>query len=200
MSSSRPDVAALTRKLLPSDLTEHRPYLLKFAVLQVGRREVAEDLVQDVLLAAVKGVDGFSGRSSVRTWLTAILLNKVADHRRLAAREVSIEAQQETQGADSIEAMFQANGSYVSLPQEWRNPEESLTDKRLFEALESCLGRLSEVGRQVFLLRELMGLTVEEICKELGLSATNCSVLLHRGRMRLRSCLEDGWFAMRQES
>lgn len=194
-----PDVSTLTPKIAPSDLAEHRPYLLKFAVLQVGQKEVAEDLVQEVLLAAVKGADGFSGRASIRTWLTAILLNKIADHRRLAAREVSIEAQQEALGADSIEAMFRANGSYVSMPLEWRNPEDSLTDKRFFEALEACLGRLSGIGRQVFLLRELMGLSVEEICKELGVSATNCSVLLHRGRMRLRSCLEDGWFGKQQK-
>jgi RNA polymerase sigma-70 factor (ECF subfamily) len=95
--------------------------------------------------------------------------------------------------------MFRANGSYANMPQEWRNPEESLTDKRFSEALEACLGRLSELGKQVFLLRELMGLSIEEICKELGLTATNCSVLLHRGRMRLRGCLEDGWFAKRQK-
>lgn len=189
----------MNAKLTSSNLAEHRPFLLKFAVLQVGRREVAEDLVQEVLLAAMKGADSFSGRASVRTWLTAILLNKVADHRRQAGREVSLEAQQEALGTDSIEAIFRANGSYASMPQEWRNPEESLTDKRFSEALEACLGRLSEVGKQVFLLRELMGLSIEEICKELGLTATNCSVLLHRGRMRLRGCLEDGWFAKRQK-
>lgn len=189
----------MTPKILPSELAEHRPYLLKFAVLQVGRKEVAEDLVQEVLLAAVKGLDGFSGRASVRTWLTAILLNKVADHRRLAAREVSIEAQEQALGADSIEAMFRANGSYASIPLQWRNPEESLTDKRFFDALEACLRRLSELGRQVFLLRELMGLSVEEICNELGVTTANCHVLLHRGRMRLRSCLEDGWFAERRD-
>ena len=181
-------------KLQPSELAEHRPYLLKFALLQLGQKEVAEDLVQDTLLAAVKGVEGFSGRSSVRTWLTAILLNKISDHRRLAARQVSIEAQEEALGSDGIEAMFQANGRYVSMPLEWRNPEDSLTDQRFYDALEACLARLSEVGKRVFLLREMMGMSVEEICKELGLTATNCSVLLHRGRMRLRACLENGWF------
>ena len=189
----------MSAKLQPADLAEHRPYLLKFAVLQVGQKDIAEDLVQEVLLAAVKGVDGFSGKASVRTWLTAILLNKVSDYRRRAAREVSIEAQEEAQGADSIEAMFRANGSYAGLPLEWRNPEDSLTDKRFYEALETCLSRLSEVGKRVFLLREMMGLSVEEICKELGLSATNCSVLLHRGRMRLRGCLEDSWFSKPQK-
>lgn len=186
-------------KLQPSDLAEHRPYLLKFALLQLGLKDVAEDLVQEALLAAVKGVEGFSGRSSVRTWLTAILLNKISDYRRLAAREVSIEAQEEALGADSIEAMFRANGRYASMPLEWRNPEDALTDQRFYEALEACLARLSEVGKRVFLLREMMGMSVEEICRQLGLTATNCSVLLHRGRMRLRACLENGWFEKQPE-
>lgn len=185
----------MTNKLDIAELAQHRPYLLKFAALQVRQKEVAEDLVQEVFLAAVKGADGFSGRASVRTWLTAILLHKIADHRQSVAREVSIEAQQEALGADRVEALFQADGSYISMPREWRNPEDALTDRRFFEALEACLGRLSEAAGRVFLLRELMGLSIEEICKELGLSATNCYVLLHRARMRLRGCLEEDWFA-----
>jgi RNA polymerase sigma-70 factor (ECF subfamily) len=183
------------RRVLPSQLVEHRPHLLRYALSEVGKKEVAEDIVQDVLLAALKGIDGFSGRSSVRTWLTAILINKIADYWRVAFREVSIEAREEAAGPDSVEAMFRENGSYLSTPQEWRDPERSLNDKRFFEALESCMGRLSDAGRRVFLLRELMGLSIEEICNELDLSATNCSVLLHRARMRLRGCLEDRWFA-----
>jgi RNA polymerase sigma-70 factor, ECF subfamily len=186
-------------KIDPAELAEHRPYLFKFAMLQLGQKDVAEDVVQEALLAAVKGIDGFSGRSSPRTWLTAILLHKIADHRRLAGRELSLDAQAQAHGDDSVEAMFQENGSYVSMPREWRNPEESLGDKRFLGALESCLTRLSDVGRRVFLMRELLGLSVEEICKELDLSATNCSVVLHRCRMRLRKCLEDGWFASREK-
>ena len=186
------------RRVLPSELAQYRPQLLKYALLEVGKREVAEDLVQEVLLAAIKGIDGFSGRSSVRTWLTAILINKIADYWRIALREVSLEAKQEAEGPDSIEAMFLENGSYASAPQAWRDPEGSLNDKRFFAALEACMRRLPEAGRRVFLLRELMGLSIEEICKELELSATNCSVLLHRARMRLRGCLEDRWFAKPQ--
>jgi RNA polymerase sigma-70 factor (ECF subfamily) len=178
----------------PGDLAGHRPYLLKFALLQVRRKEVAEDIVQDVLMAAMKGAAGFSGRSSVRTWLTAILANKIVNHWRRTPPEVSIEALREADGPDSVEAMFRENGGFVSVPQAWQSPEDSLTDKRFFETLQSCLGRLSETGRRVFLLRELMGLSVEEICAKLDLSTTNCCVLLHRARMRLRSCLEDRWF------
>lgn len=161
---------------------------------QVRRKEVAEDIVQEVLLAAVQGAGGFSGRSSLRTWLTAILANKIVDYWRRVPREVSIEALGEADGFESMAPMLGENGSFARLPQAWRSPEDSLTDKRFFETLESCLGQLSETGRRVFLLRELVGLSVEEACAELDLSATNCSVILHRARKRLRGCLEDRGF------
>lgn len=178
-----------------SELDRHRPYLLKFAMLQLRQKDAAEDVVQDVFLAALKGAQGFAGRSSLRTWLTSILVHKIADHRAKAGRETSLEAREEQDGADSVEALFQANGAYVSTPKEWRNPEEALNDQRFYEALERCLAGLSQRDARAFLLRELMGLSVEEICTETGVSASNCSVILHRARMRLRACLEAGWFA-----
>jgi RNA polymerase sigma-70 factor (ECF subfamily) len=181
-----------------SELEQYRPYLVKFAALQIRQKEVAEDLIQEVFLAAIDGADRFSGKSSVRTWLTGILLHKIADHRGAAGRETSIQALEEIDGADGVEALFQANGRYVSMPQEWRNPEEALTDRRFFETLEGCLTRLSATAARVFLLRELMGLSIEEICKEMAVSQTNCSVLLHRARMGLRACLESRWFGQEQ--
>jgi RNA polymerase sigma-70 factor, ECF subfamily len=181
-------------KIATSELEAHRPYLLKFAALHLRQADAAEDLVQEVFLAAIKSADRFAGRSSLRTWLTSILLHKIADHHGKAGREVSLDAQQERDGADSVEALFQANGHYVSMPREWRNPEEALTDRRFYAVLEACVERLSETAGRVFLLREMMGFSIEEICKELGISATNCSVLLHRARMRLRACLEERWF------
>lgn len=181
-----------------AELDEHRPYLFKFAMLQVRESHVAEDMVQETLLAALTAGERFAGRSSVRTWLTSILLHKIADHRRKAWREVSIDARRDEEGADSVETLFQANGRYLEMPQLWRTPEEALTEGRFFEVLEGCIRDLPETAGRVFLLRELMGFTIEEICRELDLSASNCSVLLHRARMRLRGCLESRWFAARQ--
>jgi len=177
-----------------SELDRHRPYLLKFAMLQLRQKDAAEDVVQDVFLAALKGAQGFAGRSSVRTWLTSILVHKIADHRAKAGRESSLDARQE-EDAESVDALFQANGAYVSMPREWRNPEEALNDRRFYEALERCLDGLSPRDARTFLLRELMGLSIDEICQQTGASATNCSVILHRARMRLRACLEARWFA-----
>lgn len=179
----------------PSDLDEHRPYLVKYAMLQLMDKDVAEDLVQETFLAALTAAGRFSGGSSVRTWLTAILIHKMGDHRRRAGREISIDAIAENEGVDDIESLFQANGRYVEMPKSWGNPEAALTERRFFEALELCVQGLTTAAAQAFLLRELMGFEIDDICKEINVSATNCSVLLYRARMRLRACLETRWFA-----
>ncbi len=180
---------------IAAELEEHRPCLLKFAALKLRQKDAAEDLVQEVFLSALKGADGFSGRSSVRTWLTSILLNKIADHHREAGREISVDALLEADGEDGVDALFRKNGRYVRMPQAWRNPEECVTDQRFCDVLEAGLARLSANAGRAFLLRELMGLSVAEICNELQISTTNCHVLLHRARLRLRAFLEERWFA-----
>lgn len=177
-----------------ADLEQHRAHLLKFALLQLRDRAAAEDIVQDTFAAAIASLDRFEGRSSLRTWLTRILLNKVADHLRLSARQVAIDAHDGEGGMDGVDAFFQANGRYVEMPQPWHDPDQALTQSRFYEVLELCVEGLSERAGRVFLLRELMGLSIQEICKELGLSESNCSVLLHRSRIRLRACLEKKWF------
>lgn len=185
----QPDMAAA--RMVVTGLEEHRPYLFGFAAARLQQKEVAQDVVQEVFLSALKGVDGFAGRSSVRTWLTSILLNKIADHYRKSAREVSIDALPKTDGEDGIDALFLNNGSYIPTSQAWRNPEESLTDQRFCDVLEAGLARLSANAGRAFLLRELMGLSIAEICNELQVSRTNCYVLLHRARLRLRAFLEE---------
>jgi RNA polymerase sigma-70 factor (ECF subfamily) len=177
-----------------SELEQHRGHLRKFAVFQVHDRAAAEDLVQETFAAAIAALERFEGRSSLRTWLTRILLNKIADHLRAAGRQVSIDAQAADDESDGIDAFFRANGRHAQMPQAWEDPDQALAQREFFAALEVCVSGLSAKAGKVFLLRELMGLTVEEICKELGISESNCSVLLHRSRVRLRACLEKSWF------
>lgn len=186
--------AALTF-LDPSRLEAHRRYLLRFALGRVSERGAAEDLVQEVFLAALGSAQAFRGRSSLRTWLTGVLVHKLADHHRRQALLISLDAQRDAQGEDSIEELFRENGSHVRLPGAWRDPEQALTDRRFFQAFEGCLQRVPGTAAHAFLLREMAGLSTEEICKELNVSATNCHVLLHRARLRLRDCLERRWFA-----
>lgn len=181
-----------------ADLEQHRAHLLKFALLQVRDRAAAEDLVQDTFAAAVAALDRFEGRSSLRTWLTRILLNNVADHRRASGREVSMDAIEAEAGVEGIDAFFRANGRYVEPPQPWQNPDAALMQSRFYGVLELCIEGLTPAAGRVFLLRELMGLSIEEICKELAISESNCSVLLHRSRIRLRACLDKRWFGGEQ--
>src|SRR5262249_21388570 len=93
-----------------------------------------------------------------------------------------------------VEEFFAADGHFAEAPEDWSSPDRSLEQRRFFEALERCLQALPGNTRSAFTMRELMGLETEEICKELGISTSNCWVMLHRARLSLRACLERTWF------
>ena len=167
-----------------------RPYLLRYASLQLRDRQGAEDAVQDTLVAALAGEAGFAGRSNLRTWLTGILKHKIVDAIRRSAREAELPQ------ADTAEfdALFDASGHWSALPADWGNPDATLGQKQFFAVLEECLARLPAKTADAFMLREHLGLETGEICKELGVTPTHCWVLLYRARMALRECLETNWF------
>jgi RNA polymerase sigma-70 factor, ECF subfamily len=177
----------------PLELERHRPYLLRFALLQLRDRTAAEDAVQDALLAAIQGASQFAGQSSVRTWLVGILKHKIIDSIRKTAREPTLE-RSDGDGAEDPDAFFSDDGHFADPPEEWTTPERSLEERRFFEALERCLQALPKNTASAFTMRELMGLETDEICKELGISTSNCWVMLHRARISLRACLERTWF------
>lgn len=176
----------------PLELEQHRPYLLRFALLQLRDRSAAEDAVQEALLAAIQGASQFAGQSSVRTWLVGILKHKIVDSIRKASRELAVESL-EDRGED-LEAFFSDDGHFAEAPQPWANPHRSLEERRFFEALEACLQALPRNTARAFTMRELLGLETDEICKELRISTSNCWVMLYRARMSLRACLERTWF------
>lgn len=167
--------------------------MLRFALLQLRDRAAAEDAVQDALLAAIQGVSRFAGQSSVRTWLVGILKHKIIDSIRKTAREQPLE-RSGGDGTEDLDAFFSDDGHFSEPPEDWSSPERSLEERRFFEALERCLQALPGKTASAFTMRELMGLETEEICKELGISTSNCWVMLYRARMSLRACLERTWF------
>ena len=177
------------------ELERHRPYLMRFALLQLRDRTAAEDAVQETLLAAIQGAGHFAGQSSVRTWLVGILKHKIIDNIRKLARERAVEPLQGENAGDDLEAFFLGDGHFTAPPLEWESPESALEQRRFFEALERCLQGLPKNTANAFMMRELMGLGTDEICKELGVSPSNCWVMLYRARMNLRACLERTWFA-----
>lgn len=177
----------------------YRAYLLKFALLQLRDPHLAEDAVQETLLAALTGREGFAGKSSLKTWLTGILKHKIVDLQRRQARETPIadlvrtEAERE---GDEFDMLFRERDEHWETPpQDWGDPEQALQDKRFWEAFERCAQSMSAAVARVFLLRELQGMSTEDICKELGITPTNCWVMLHRARMAFRLCLEQRWLS-----
>ena len=171
-----------------SRVERERPYLLRYASLQLRDAHAAEDAVQETLLAALAGQAGFGQRASLRTWLTGILKHKIIDVIRRASREAPAATE------DEFEALFDERGHWIEMPTAWANPDAALDQKGFFAALEECLKRLPEKTSQAFLMREHLGLETDEVCKELAITPTHLWVLLYRARVSLRECLTKDWF------
>lgn len=185
--------------MIDDTLTRHRPVLFRYALLKLRDTDLAEDAVQETLLAALQAEAGFAERSSLRTWLIGILKHKIADQQRRSARETRLfEPDRAGSDEDIEEALFNPAGSWQSPPKAWSCPEQSLEQEEFWRIYEWCQENLPKRQAEVFMLRELVGLDPEEICKELGLSSTNYWVTLHRARLRLRACLEMRWFGKQQ--
>ncbi len=180
----------------PSDWVDrYGDYLFRFALLRLRDRSVAEDLVQETFLAALKDRGSFSGKSSESTWLVGILKHKIADHFRRQSREGSFRDDDPSDPAG--EGVFDASGHWVAGPADWGgNPADLLRQKEFLDQLAECLSDLSPNHANAFTLREIEGLATGEICKVLNVTETNLWVILHRARMLLRRCLETRWFAI----
>jgi RNA polymerase sigma-70 factor, ECF subfamily len=170
-----------------------RPYLLRYATLQLRDPAAAEDAVQEALLAALAGESNFAGRSNLRTWLTGILKHKIVDTIRRQSRERPA-AMAADGGTEEFDALFDETGHWAEPPDPWEQPEGALEQKQFLRALEECLRGLPERTAQAFMMREHLGLETSEICKELEITATHLWVMLYRARMALRQCLEMSWF------
>lgn len=176
-------------------IVDLRDYLLKFARLQLRNDAWAEDAVSEVLLAALAKPQSFSHRSQLKTWLVGILKHKVVDALRHHGREISGLEASDDDNADPLEWIaFNADGHFSQAPADWGNPEQAMGSKQFFEILEACASKLPPTQGRLFLMREWLELSCEEICKELGLTPTNLYVQLHRARLRLRECLEMNWY------
>jgi len=180
-------------------LVEHRDYLVRFARVHLRDPARAEDVVQETLLAAMENRAGFSGKAQLRTWLTGILKHKIVDVFRRQKREAP-DGGADGVGPEADEAFADLyfdpgrQDHWRSAPQAWGDPEQSLEQKRFWEVFDACSKQMPAQTARVFLMRELMGLETEEICKELGITPNNCWVMLYRARMNLRQCLESRWF------
>ena len=162
----------------------HMP-LLRIAESYVGRGPTAQDLVQETWAEVVDHVDSFEGRSTLRTWITRILVNRAITRRARDKRFVPLEEE-----AEGPENRFSPGGFWTAQPSVLAGPEEALLRKESSGWLVEALEALPELQRSVVTLRDVEEWSSEEVCNALGLSESNQRVLLHRGRQRLRSALE----------
>ena len=175
-------------------LVEHHPYLMRFARMQLRNDAWAEDAVSETLLAALAKPQAFGNRSLLKTWLVGILKHKVIDQLRSRAREAVLPDLFEAEGDELDKLAFRPDGHFVSPPAEWGDPQQTLQQHQFLQVLDACVDRLPATMGRLFLMREWLELSSEEVCKELSLTPTNLYVQLHRARLRLQECLNIHWF------
>lgn len=176
-----------------------RKDMLRFARLQLRSAAAAEDMVQDAIEAALRNVHSFGRRATLKTWVFAILRNRIIDHLRAASRTVSLTTllgDPEDEGWDErAERLFDAGGSWggEARPSPWPNPEQWMQQREFWQVFDGCLQHLPANTARVFVMRECLGFEADEICARLEISSGNCHVILHRARLKLRDCMEKDW-------
>ena len=183
-----------------ASITAIRRDMLRFARMHLRDSGAAEDMVQEALMAAMTSAKSFAGRSAFKTWMFAILRNKIVDHIRASAREIpatSLVGERELDaGLEEFDVLFDRRGLWnpEDRPATWSDPEASFEQDAFWTVFDLCMNKLPEHIARVYTMRELLELDTAEICAELGITSNNCFVILHRARLGLRECLENRWF------
>lgn len=178
-------------------LAAERPFLLRLARLQLQSQADAEDAVQETLVGAARGWQGFSGASSLRSWLTGILRHKIVDllrSRRLQTCVDLVDLADVTGEGAEFDALFTADGAWH--PATFVDTvcgATALAQRQLLDIVELCMRRLPEDTARLFLMREYLGMELKEIEEHSLLSNANLRVVLYRARMRLRECAVRSW-------
>ena len=187
--------AHVTEQLRSLEFAELRPRLIRHARLLVRDTSVAEDLVQETLLAVFIQRQQHIGDANLNTWATAILRNKVADWYRSPERNRMIATEDDAQDSgNALEDLFNEQGEHAAPVQAWQQPDAALEQQQLKQVLEQCVERLAGLQATAFMMREWLGFDANEVAERLGISAENCRMLLHRSRLSLRGCLQVRWY------
>jgi RNA polymerase sigma-70 factor (TIGR02943 family) len=169
-------------------------YLYAYAITRIRDEEQARDLVQETFLAALERVDKFEGKSSERTWLTAILKNKIIDIYRKKSSGLSnndiVKAEEEQQDFFEEDGHWNAERRPVAFDIERYDP---LNSKEFNRILQSCMKKLPALWMAVFTMKHMDDESTDMICSELKVSASNYWVIIHRTKLNLRACLQKNW-------
>lgn len=180
------------------EIASLRPVVHRLALLQLRDPASAEDVTQETMVAAMEKQATFQGRSSLRTWVIAILRFKILDvhrHRKRQWPRASEHAPADELQATGADEFFDSNRRWAAPKEPWSDPSDQVRSQQFFGILEACMTKLPSTMGRVFLMREWLELSPAEICADLELSPGNLRVLLYRARMQLRRCVEKNWGA-----
>ena len=175
----------------------HVKDLLSWALHKTGDRMQAEDLVQETFLAAAEGLHRFEGKSEAKTWLFAILNNKIAEHYRRSSRFLSVPLDDPDRLSRDFDEQEHWRKDAITGP--WDDDPHLLDDASFLAVLRDCLDRLPMEWNRCISLKYLKEKEAKEICQETGLSSTNYWQIVHRAKLQLRRCLDRNWFAAQEE-
>jgi RNA polymerase sigma-70 factor (ECF subfamily) len=177
----------------------HSPALIRVALAYVPSRAVAEEVVQETWVAVVRGIDGFEGRSSLKTWIFRILAHlamRGGSRERRSVPFAALAAAEDT-GEPTVDPdrFLPADhelfpGHWAIAPARWPTPEEGLLSGETRTVIAAAIGALPRAQRTVIALRDVEGWSAEEVCAALDLSPGNQRILLHRARSRVRTAIE----------
>lgn len=188
----------MTKTVDAEFLLSVRQDMLRFARLQLRDDAQAEDAVQEAIAAALDGQRSFAGRAALKTWVFAILRNKIVDALRERSRAVNVSSLSvaEEEMDETFDRLFKPGAHWKadSRPAAWGDPEAALGQEQFWAVFEACLKHLPANTARVFMMREFLEFDTDEVCAELSISTSNCHVILHRARNGLRRCLETTWF------
>ena len=175
--------------------------MVRIAQMFVRDAAVAEEVVQEAWLAVLRGLTRFEARSSLKQWISTILINRAKTRATRERRSIPFSALSDKAGLEPFEPSVEPErfrpediawaGGWFSFPQGWdATPDERFLSKEAQTAIRACVDALPGSQRQVVVLRDVHGMTAEETCSLLQISEVNQRVLLHRGRSKVRRAIE----------
>ncbi len=164
--------------------------MYQYVLPRVNDNDIAQELIQETFLSALKAINGYRGIASEKNWLFSILKNKIIDYYRKKALQRGIVAMPDLQEYDN--EWFDTGGQWVEekAPKNWQVPENIIERKEIQRIINWCKDHLKNLQQQVFTLRYMEELDSDEICKVLSITPSNYWVLIHRARLQMRSCVE----------
>lgn len=186
-------------------VSKYGDYLYSIAYYKTNSKEAAEDLVQDTFFSALRAIDTFKQNSSEKTWLIAILKNKIIDYYR--KRDVLKHTEDYIKDTEDsfYDAFFQADQystahwKETAMPKPWiTEADAEVNTKEFMKALDNCIEKMPLKLRPIFVMKYINEEDSEKICKDYGISSSNYWTIIHRAKLILRNCLEKTWFKTEQ--